>query len=128
MADFLFDTTILIDLLRDDHRAEAYLNDLPDDTGLYTHAMVKIEVLLGIHSAKELGKFDRLFRQFELLHPNDADSATSLASLRRLHLSHKIGYPDCIIAATAIRHGLPVVTINDRHFRLFHGLKVLRPY
>jgi tRNA(fMet)-specific endonuclease VapC len=128
MADLLFDSTFLIDLLRDDERAEEYLADLPDDTGIFTHAMVKAEVLVGLRSAKELGKFDRLFRQFELLHPNEVDSAGALASLRRLHLSHQIGLPDCVIAATAIRVLLPVVTLNVRHFRLFPGLRVIRPY
>jgi len=128
MTDYLFDSTLLIDLLRDDARAEAYLAGLPDDTGLFTHAMVKVEVLVGLRSTKELGKFDRLFRKFELLHANEADSAAALAALRRLNFSHKIGLPDCLIAATALRLALPVVTINDRHYRLFPGLKVIRPY
>ncbi len=128
MTDYLFDSTLLIDLLRDDARAEAYLAGLPDDTGLSTHALVKAEVLVGLWNTKELGKFDRLFRKFELLHANEADSAAALLALRRLNFSHKIGLPDCLIAATALRLALPVVTINDRHFRLFPGLRVIRPY
>jgi tRNA(fMet)-specific endonuclease VapC len=126
--NLLFDSTFLIDLFRDDPRPEQYLGDLPDSTGLFAHAMVKIELLLGLQNARELGKFDRLFRRFELLHPNEDDSAAAIASLRRLHLSHKIGFPDCLIAATAVRMALPVVTLNVRHFRLFPGLQVVKPY
>ena len=128
MADLLFDTTILIDLFRDTPQADEYLASLPDDTGLFTHAMVHAEVMEGLLNARELGKFDRLFRRFELLHSDETDSANALANLRRLHLSHKIGFPDCLIAATATCLNLPIVTINDRHFRLFKGLKVIRPY
>ena len=128
MADLLFDTTILIDLFQDDPRVGRYLGGLPDDTGLTTHAVVKAEVMVGLSDSRELGKFDRLFRRFELLHVTEADSETAISWLRRLHLSHKVGFPDCLIAATAIRVGVPVVTLNVRHFRLFKGLKVIRPY
>ncbi len=128
MADLLFDTTILIDLFRNDPRVDRYLEGLLDETGLVTHAMVKAEVLVGLGDSRELGKFDRLFRRFELVHATQGDSEEALAWLRRLHLSHKVGFPDCLIAATAIRMDLPVVTLNLRHFRLFKGLRVVRPY
>ncbi len=51
-----------------------------------------------------------------------------LAFVRRLALSHGVGWPDCLIAATALRLGLPIVTLNDKHFKVFKGLKVRRPY
>ena len=88
-----------------------------------THAVVKAEVMVGLSDSRELGKFDRLFRRFELLHVTEADSEAAIAWLRRLHLSHKVGFPDCLIAATAIRVGVPVVTLNLRHFRLFKALE-----
>jgi len=128
MDERIFDTTLLIDLLRDNAKAEAYLERLPDETGLLTHAMVMAEVLEGISDSRELGRLDRTFRRFDLLHASEADSRVALRFLRHLHLSHRIGFPDCLIAATAIRLGVPVVTTNDRHFRLFTGLKVIRPY
>lgn len=48
--------------------------------------------------------------------------------LLRFHLSHDLGFGDCLIGTTALRLKLPVATINDRHFRLFKSLKVIRPY
>ena len=56
------------------------------------------------------------------------DWLPTLDLLGQLHLSYDVDLPDCLIAATALRLNLAVVTINDRHFRLFKGLKVLRPY
>ncbi|HVS71407.1 MAG TPA: PIN domain-containing protein [Phycisphaerae bacterium] len=91
----LLDTTLIIDWLRDDPRAERFIASLEDDTLLATHAIVQAEVLEGLRNAKELGECDRLFRQFEIIHPDESDSARALAWLRRLHFSHRIGFPDC---------------------------------
>ena len=35
---------------------------------------------------------------------------------------------DCLIAATCLRLGLPLVTVNDKHFRPIRRLRVIRPY
>nr|WP_210261244.1 type II toxin-antitoxin system VapC family toxin [Enterovirga sp. DB1703] len=40
---------------------------------------------------------------------------------------HQPGLPDAAIAATAIRHGLTVVTRNTRHFRVF-DVPLLDPF
>jgi len=65
---------------------------------------------------------------FHVNQPTEHDFAAALDWLMRLHLSHRIGFPDCLIASSALRLGVPVVTLNDRHFRLFRGLTVIRPY
>ncbi len=38
-----------------------------------------------------------------------------------------IGYYDLIVAATALEHGSPVATFNQRHFSKIRGLKIIRP-
>ncbi len=38
-----------------------------------------------------------------------------------------IGYYDLIVAATALEHGSPVATFNQRHFSQVPGLKVIVP-
>jgi predicted nucleic acid-binding protein len=48
--------------------------------------------------------------------------------LAGFRLSHGVGWPDCLIAATAIRLGRPVATTNVKHFTPFPNLQVIRPY
>jgi predicted nucleic acid-binding protein len=43
-------------------------------------------------------------------------------------LSTRLGWPDCLIAAAALRLDLPLVTLNDKHFKPIRGLRVVRPY
>jgi predicted nucleic acid-binding protein len=39
-----------------------------------------------------------------------------------------VDWPDCQIAATALRLGLEVFTQNLKHFAAFAGLRVVRAY
>ncbi|MDO7876687.1 type II toxin-antitoxin system VapC family toxin [Hymenobacter sp. ASUV-10] len=46
----------------------------------------------------------------------------------RLRQQHRVKLPDAIIAATALAHGLPLLTRNVGDFRSVAGLVVLDPY
>ena len=127
MSEPLIDTAILVDVLRKRSEAEAYLLSIASQ-GLFTHATVVGELLMGIRDKKELQALDELLRPFFILHPTDADSSSSLGLLRQFKLSHGTGYLDCLIAATALRMNLSIATTNDKHFRPIPGLQVIRPY
>lgn len=128
MVDFLIDSSVLIEALRGNPRAVQLL-----DTPSYTqraaiHAFCQAEIIVGARNNRELNLFARFLKQFSLLHPSEADSNEALRLLSQLHLAQKVGFADCLIAATAKRLGLTVVTLNDRHFRRFADLDVARPF
>ena len=56
------------------------------------------------------------------------DFVAGLGLVQRHTLGLSIGWPDCLIAATCLRLDLPLVTLNDKHFKPIRGLSVLRPY
>ncbi len=43
-------------------------------------------------------------------------------------MSHGLGLLDSLIAATAVGHGSVLNTFNDRHYRMFSELTIVRPY
>ncbi|WP_151088219.1 PIN domain-containing protein [Hymenobacter baengnokdamensis] len=45
----------------------------------------------------------------------------------QLRQQYKVKLPDAIIAATALVHGLPILTRNTRDFKAFTDLVVLNP-
>jgi len=51
--------------------------------------------------------------------------ATYCVNIRR---NKKIKTPDAIIAATAIAHGLTLVTSNEKDFTNISGLKIINPH
>ena len=129
MIELLLDSTLVIDATNEQPAALAYIDDLLwKNTAMAIHAVTYAEVIVGTHDARELFRLRRFLKPFRIEYPTVEDWPNALNTLERLHLSHKVDLPDCLIAATALRLTLPVATVNDRHFRLFKGLKVIRPY
>jgi predicted nucleic acid-binding protein len=120
----LLDTCIMIDLLRGKEAAFAFVSGLHDTPAL--SAVTVTELVAGCRNVKERRQIDRLLSLY-VIHDIDRDVA-SLAGdfVRRYGPSHGTDPIDALIAATAKTHGLPLATLNLKHFPMFAGLT--RPY
>jgi len=47
-------------------------------------------------------------------------------SVEQHFLSHSMQLSDALIGATAITHGLPILTGNDKHFRVIKDVQIKR--
>lgn len=83
----------------------------------------RIEVLGYPQSAAELTLAKELF---EGLNPIAVDDAV-IAQTIHLRQMRKIKIPDAIIAASALIHGLPLVTNNVNDFQWIEGLSLIDP-
>ncbi len=92
------------------------------------HPVSPAELIAGSRNRTERAALVELIDQFERVQRRSSDFDHCLAYVRRLTLSHGVGWPDCLIAASAIRPGAPIITLNDRQFKVFRGLKARRPY
>jgi toxin FitB len=88
-------------------------------------SVVQIEVY-GFPSlkAEEKSALDVLFRRL-IVHPLDTAVVERAISLRQ---QRKMGLADAIIAATALVHGLPLVTRNVGDFKHVAGLNLFDPF
>ncbi len=112
----LIDTPILIDHFRGRADATAFLILMRASAGLTTSVVVAAELLSGARDQREQREIARLLARFQVEPLSPVISTGALDMLRQFKLSHAIGWPDCLIAATAIRLEIPVATLNDRHF------------
>ncbi len=124
----LIDTSFLIDHLRGRPEATRFLTATRADGGLRTSVIVVAELLTGARDRREQAVIDRPLTRFRVEAIDPSDGIDALNLLRQHRLTNGIGWPDCLIAAAAIRTALPVATLNDRHFRVVPGLTVHRPY
>ncbi len=134
---YLCDTTFLIDLVSGDEGAATKARELDEVASLVAISVITVhEYLRGIYylywDREELR--DKLrearedLRRFEII-PFDEEIAEVAAEIdaKLVRSGTPIGYPDVVIAATALSRDLTLVTRNIRHFSLVQGLRV-EPY
>ena len=121
----ILDADVLIDLLRALPQARTWLSALPTQPAI--SGMAALEVLFGARDMAELRKVEAYLNPFTILWPSEAD-AQAARRMARHRLSDGIEIMDVMTAAIALRHNLPVVTFNVRHFRAIPGLTTIQPY
>ncbi len=136
---FLFDTCAISELVakhRNPHAVDAIMA-IPQNEWFIAAATVG-EIRRGIDECEDKKRQDFLETWFQehvrgiYLHKVivfDVEEAaawgTLVATLRRKHMPMSI--VDSLIAATALVHGLTVVTRNEKHF-VQSGVKILNPW
>ena len=128
MSQGLFDSSVLIDCLRGRTDATGFLAAQSVTSPPRTHLLVAAELLTGARDKAEQALIDSFLRGFDVALPTESDGLAALDLYRRHRLSHGVDWPDCQIAATALRLGADVFTQNVKHFAVFPGLRVVRAY
>lgn len=118
------DSTVLIDVLRDDRSAIAWLRGRGAPP--LCSEVTRTEILRGMRSSERSGTL-RLLDAVDWLAVDDRISSRAGELGRRFRRSHgTLGVADLLIAATALEHGAELATRNVRHFPMFAGLEA--PY
>jgi predicted nucleic acid-binding protein len=117
----VWDTTVLIDILRGSVTAQSYARSLQATP--VCSEMTRIEVLRGVRTA-ERAATERLLGALVWV-PVDETIARRAGELgRRFRSSHPgLGSTDLAIAATALELEARLATTNVRHFPMFRRLR-----
>jgi predicted nucleic acid-binding protein len=124
LPDYLLDTTAIIDYLRDKSSVPELLEKLCSEGGLLGCSPVNIvETYTGM-KGKEKGETDQFLNSLEC-YEIDREIANLAGDLKRKYSRKGItlSTPDVLIAATAIKKHLILVTNNPKHFPI-EGLMV----
>lgn len=124
----IVDTSVFIDYLKGDERAAVCVIRARGSGGVVMHAVVAAELIAGVLNRSELRRTAALISTCRLVVPDESDVRRALRLLERHVLADGIDWSDCLIAASALRLGAPVVTLNTKHFRVVRGLDVVRAY
>jgi predicted nucleic acid-binding protein len=125
--NYLIDTTILVDVLRNNSQAIAWVNSMLLQER-WVSVVTYFELLAGCRNRREQRLVAREMRQYHLLMLTEAISSTALSWFTRFHLSHGVGLLDVLIGATALHQGTTIATLNLKHFTPLPGVRVERPY
>ena len=114
----LLDTCILIEHYRGTNPAVSAF--LIDNQGLMSiSAVTDMEIAYGVRNKRELQQHQKLLDNLHIsvLDIDTTVSATARQWVREYGLSHTLHLADALIAATAQRHDLTLVTFNLKDFR-----------
>ncbi len=124
---WLLDTSILVDLLRGNEAARDWIDSLQQDK-YFISVVAVAELLAGCANRSEQRKVEQELELYAVLWLTADISEKALGLYRRFHLSHGVGFLDCLIAATAQEHNLVLATLNLKHLAPLPAIAVQRPY
>lgn len=125
-ARYLADTNTIIDLVVGRLPA-ASISWLEQQLGQQTVAIsivTRIELLTKTEPAAEYATMQSFVQSVDVL-PLDEPVTQHTIGLRQ---QHRVKLPDAIIAATALAHGLTLLTRNSNDFKAVAGLAVINPH
>ncbi|MEP6895973.1 MAG: type II toxin-antitoxin system VapC family toxin [Chloroflexota bacterium] len=116
MSDYLLDTNILIRLFRKTTGFLDLLTLLAGDDVLYISVVTRLEVIRGMQE-HERDATHHLLDSFETI-AITLEVADKAGELIRIFRKQGVTLEDidALIAATALQHGLALVTTNAKHF------------
>lgn len=120
----LVDTDILIDYLRGHAAASEFLEK--NIGNLFVSSVTVAELFQGVREGKEKSALSSTISAMTVL-PLTGEIAERAGFFRRdFRNKTGCGLADCMIAATAAHHNLPLATLNGRHFTMLKEL--IEPY
>ena len=123
-SSVLIDTDVLVDYLRGQVNAVAYLESVTER--LMISAITVAELYAGVREGTERQALDMFLSAFEVVVVDQAISQQGGLYRRDLGKSHGVGLADALIAATAEELGATLVTLNRKHFPMLVNVTV--PY
>lgn len=124
----LVDTDILIDFTRGHQHATDFIAETEKSFEVCFSIITYFEMLAGARNKREQQILAKLFKRFTILPVTESISWTALTWFMRYHLSHGIGFLDCLIAATADEHDMPLCTKNRKHFSIIPDITIEKPF
>lgn len=124
----LFDTDVVIWMIRGNSAASAVINDTPSRA---ISAVSYMEYLHGARDAQEVRAFKKYLNAlgFRILPVTESISEKAVALMEEHVLSVRLDPQDALIFATALDYDITLCSGNEKHFQPIQGLRsrVFRP-
>ncbi|HCW76802.1 MAG TPA: VapC toxin family PIN domain ribonuclease [Candidatus Marinimicrobia bacterium] len=124
----LIDTDVLVWYLRGNENARSTIENSP---GFSISVVSYMELVQGMRNQRELVELRRALRDWktEILYISEEISSKAMFLVERYFLSHSMRLVDALIASTALTNGLPILTANDKHYKIVSQLElnIFRP-
>ena len=119
----IIDTDVLIWYMRGNERAFEIIDR---SHALFISVVTYMELVQGMRNKTELINLRKALRGWnaQILYITEEISAKAMFYVEQHYLSHSIQLADALIGATAIAYGLPLLTANDRHYKVLKDVQI----
>ena len=119
----LIDTDVLIWYMRGNEKAYQVIENV--DT-FFISVVTYMELVQGLRNKKELNHLRKALHGWnaQILYISEEISAKAMFYVEQHFLSHSMQLADALIGATAIARGLPMLTGNDKHYKVMKELEI----
>ena len=119
----LIDTDVLIWYFRGSRKA---CNVMESEEIFFLSVVTYIELVQGMRNKKELKCFRESLRNWnaQVLYISEEISSKAMFYVEQHFLSHSLQLSDALIGATAVAYGLPILTGNDKHYKIIKDIQI----
>lgn len=121
----MVDTDVLIWYMKGNEKAYKAIEQL---NAFFISVVTYIELIQGMRNKNELLYLRRALKEWttKIIYISEEISVKAMFLVEQHYLSHSLQLADALIGATAISNGLPILTGNDKHYKILKDLKIKR--
>ncbi len=120
------DADVMIEVLRKNPAVAAYLRNDIGAFNIVLSAVTVAEIQQGATNKENLQQINKFLKQYIVL-PIEHQISTIFSSLvQKYVLSHDTDIGDTFVAATALHHQLPLLTMNLKHYKHIPNLQLVK--
>jgi len=119
----IIDTDVLIWYLKGNEKAYKVIENL---NIFFISVVTYMELVQGMRNKKELNNFRKALHiwNVQMLYISEGISAKAMFYVEQHFLSNSIQLTDALIGATAVAYGTPILTANDKHYKILKDLQI----
>ena len=119
----IIDTDVLIWYMKGNEKAYEVIDS--SDT-LFISVVTYMELVQGMRNKTELVNLRKALLGWNahILYISEEISAKAMFYVEQHYLSHSIQLADALVGATAIAYGYPLLTANDKHYKVLKDVQI----
>ena len=119
----LVDTDVLIWYMKGNDKA---YNSLDKASAFSISVITYMELVQGMRNKNELNSLRKFLKNWRvnILYITEEISAKAMFYVEQHFLSHSMQLADALIGATSVSHGLPILTSNDKQYKIIKDIQI----
>ena len=119
----LIDTDVLIWYMKGNENAYELIEN---SKNFFISVVTYMELVQGMRNRNELNNLRKALHAWnsKILYISEEISVKATFFVEQHYLSHSVQFADALIGATAVSYGLPILTGNERHYKILKEIQI----